>query len=54
MEGNYRPDQLGAKKWSELGKTVEIMLLMCDSIFGTFNSLVIDKDVSVAKGIIAL
>ena len=49
-----RPAQLGANKWYELGKTVGIMLLICDPIFGTFNSLVIDRDFFVAKGITAL
>ena len=33
VEGKDRSTQLGKKKWEELGKTVGIMLLMCEPIF---------------------
>ena len=49
-----RPAQLGANKWYELGKTVGIMLQMCEPIFGTGKSVVLDSGFSVEKRITAL
>ena len=34
-EGKDRPAQLGAKKWSEIGKTVGLIIQMCNPIFVT-------------------
>ena len=33
VEGKDGPTELGKKKWEYLGKTVGIMLLMCERIF---------------------
>ena len=51
---NYRPYKLGAKKWNELGKTVDLMLRMCDPIFGTIRAVFMGSGFFVAKGIKAL
>ena len=49
-----RPAQLGANKWYELGKTVGIMLQMCEPIFGTGKAVVLDSGFSVENRITAL
>ena len=54
MEGQDRRAQLGAKKWSNLGKNVGIMLQMCDTIFGSVNSVVLDSGFCVEKFVTAL
>ena len=54
VEGKDRPAQLGDKKWAELGKTVGLMLRMCDPIFGTGKCVVLDSGFCVSKGIVAL
>ena len=54
MEGKDRPTELGKKKWEELGKTVGLMLRMCESIFSTGKYVVLDSGFSVSKGITAL
>ena len=53
MEGQDRRAQLGAKKWSNLGKNVGIMLQMCDTIFGTGKDVVLVSGFCVAKFITA-
>ena len=54
MEGNDRPNELGKKKWEEMGKTVGLMLRMCEPIFSTGNCVVLESGFCVSKGIIAL
>ena len=43
MEGKDRPTELGKKKWEELGKTVGLMLQMCESIFSTSKCVVLGE-----------
>ena len=43
MEGKDRPTELGKKKWEELGKTVGLMLRMCEHIFSTGKCVVLDS-----------
>ena len=54
VEGKERPTQLAPNKWEELGKTVGIMLRMCDPIFLTVKCVVLDIGFCASKGIIAL
>ena len=54
MEGKDRPTQLDKNKWEELGETVGLMLLMCEPIFSTGKSAVLDSGFCVSKGITAL
>ena len=54
MEGKYRPNQLGPRKWEELGKTVGIMLRMYESIFSTGKCVVLVSVFCLSKGITAL
>ena len=54
MEGKERPTELGKKKWEELGKTVGLMLRMCEPIFSTGKCVVLDSVFCVSKGITAL
>ena len=54
VEGKYRPTELGKKKWEDLGKTVGLMLRMCETIFSTGEYVVLDSGFFVSKGIIAL
>ena len=54
MEGQDRRAQMGAKKWSNLGKNVGIMLQMCDTIFGSVNYVVLDSGFCVEKFVTAL
>ena len=54
MEGKDRPTELGKKKWEDLGKTVGLMLRMCEPIFLTVNCVVLDSGFCVSKGITAL
>ena len=49
-----RPTELGKKKWEELGKTVGLMLRMCEPIFSTGKCVVLDSGFCVSKGITAL
>ena len=49
-----RPAQLGANKWSELGKTVEIMLRIFEPIFGIGKYVIIDNFLYVEKRITVL
>ena len=51
MEGKYRPTELGKKKWEYLGKTVGLMLRMCEPIFSTGMCVVLDSGFCVSKGI---
>ena len=54
VEGKDRPTELGKKKWEELGKTVGLMLQICEPIFSTGKCVVLDSDFCVSKGITAL
>ena len=54
LEGKDRTTQLVTKKWDELGKTVGIMLQMCEPIFSTGKYVVLDSSFCVSKGITAL
>ena len=54
MEGKDRPTHIGPKKWEELGKTVGIMLQICEPIFSTVQCVVLDSGFCVSKGITAL
>ena len=54
MEGKDRPTELGKKKWEDLGKTVGLMLRMCEPIFSTGKCVVLDSGFCVSKGITAL
>ena len=54
MEGKDRPTELGNKKWEELGKTVGLMLRMCEPICSTGKCVVLDIGFCVSKGITAL
>ena len=49
-----KPDHLGAKKWSDLGNTVGIMIKMFEPIFGTVNYIVPDSVFCVANRIYSL
>ena len=50
MKGKDRPTELGKKKWEELGKTVGLMLRMCEPIFSTGECVVLDSGFCVSKG----
>ena len=39
VEGKDRPTELGKKKWEDLGKTVGLILRMCEPIFSTVSVL---------------
>ena len=54
MEGKDRPTQLGPKNWEELGKTVGLIIRICELIFSTGKCVVIDSGLCVSKGITAL
>ena len=54
MEGKYRATQLGKKKWEDLGKTVGLMLQMCEPIFSTGKCVVLESGFCVSKGITSL
>ena len=54
VKGKDRPNQLCPKKWEELGKTVGIMLQMCEPIFSTGKCVVIDSGFCVSKGTTSL
>ena len=49
-----RPTQLGKKKWENLGKTVGLMLRMCEPIFSTGKCALLDSAFCVSKGITSL
>ena len=54
MEGKGRPTELGKKKWEEMGKTVSLVLQMCEKIFSNGKCVVLDSVFCVSKGITAL
>ena len=54
MEGKERLTELGKKKWEEMGKTVGLMLQMCEPIFSTGECVVLDSGFCVSKGITSL
>ena len=54
MEGKDKPTQLGPNKWEELGKTVGLMLLMCEPIFSTGKCVLLDSGFFLSKGITTL
>ena len=54
VEGKDRPTKLGKKKWEELGKTVGLMLRMCEPIFSSDKCVVLNSGFCVSKGITAL
>ena len=49
VEGKDRPPELGMKKWEELGKTVGLMLRMCEPIFSTGKCVVVESGFFVSK-----
>ena len=51
MDNKDRPNQLGKKKWENLGKTVDLMLRMCEPIFSTGKCVVLDSGFCLSKGI---
>ena len=51
LEGKYKPTQLSPKKWEEMGKTVGLMLRMCETIFSTGKCVVLESGFCVSKGI---
>ena len=51
VEGKYRPTELGKNKWEELGKTVGLMLRICEPAFSSGKCVVIDSGFFVSKGI---
>ena len=54
MEGKDRPTELGKNKWEELGKTIGLILQMCEPIFSTGKCVVIDSGFCGSKGVTAL
>ena len=54
MEGKNRPSELGKNKWEELGKTVGLMIRMCEPIVSTGKCVVLGSGFCVSKGITAL
>ena len=54
MEGKVRPTQLGPKKWEDLGKTVGIILQICEPIIITDKCIVLDNGFFVSKLITSL
>ena len=53
MEGKDSPDQLGPKKWEELGNTVGLMLQICEPISSTGKCVVLDSGFCLSKEITA-
>ena len=54
MDVKNRPTELGKKKWEELGKTVGLLLRICEPIFSTGKCVVLESGFCVSKGITAL
>ena len=54
MEGKDRPTELGKKKWEEVGKTVGIILRICERIVSTGKCVVLYSGFCVSKGITSL
>lgn len=54
MEGKDAPPERPAEQFSELGKTVGLLLRMTRSIWGTGKALVLDSGFCVLKGIVEL
>ena len=54
MEGKDRPTELGKKKLESLGKTIGLMILMCEPIFSTGKCVLLDSCFCVSKGITSL
>ena len=54
MEGKDRPRELPRREFEELGKTVGLMLRMCQPLFGSGKAVVMDSGFCVAKGIVEL
>ena len=53
-EGKDRHQQLGRKKWDELGKTVGLMLCMTEPIHQTGKVVTMDSGFCVSKGIVEM
>ena len=51
VEGKDQLKELGQKKYSELGKTVGMMLQMCNTLYGVRKSEVMDIGFCVSRGI---
>ena len=51
LEGKDRSTQIVPKKWEELGKTVGLMLRMCEPIFSTGKCVVLESGFFLSKGI---
>ena len=54
VESKYIPTQLGPNKWEDLGKTVGIMLQICEPIYSTGKCVVLESGFCVSNGIKAL
>ena len=54
MEGKDRTTEIGKKKLEDLGKTVGIMLQICEPIFSTGKYSVLDIGFYVSRGITAV
>ena len=54
VEGKDRPTEIGKKKWEDLGKTVGLMLQICEPIFSTGKCVVLDSGFCVSKEITTL
>ena len=54
MEGKDRTNQLGPKKWEDLGNTVKLMLRICEPIFSTGKCVVLASGFCFSRGISAL
>ena len=53
-EGKDRPAQLGPKLHSDLGRTVALVLWVCESLFSTRKAVVMDSGFCVTNEIVAL
>ena len=49
VKGKDRPKELGQKNYSELGRTVGLMLRMCKTLYGTVRAAVMDSGFCVSR-----
>ena len=54
VEVKYPPKELGQKKYSKLGQKVELILRMCETLYGTWKEVVVDSGFYVSRGIFEL
>ena len=52
VEGTDRPKELGQKKYSKLGRTVGMVLRMCETLYVTRKAVVMDSGFCVSRGIV--